>query len=91
MLNSNPDGFVRCLDVQYGTIYEGAWSEGQPNGWGRMLWSGGSLWIGWWKNGKLHGNCRKFDQNGLIESEGWFANGWEKGGFKRDNHEFKNW
>jgi len=28
VVDSKPQGFVRCLEAEYGTIYEGAWESG---------------------------------------------------------------
>jgi len=30
--------------------------------------------IGWWKNNKLHGNSRLYE-DGTIKKEGWYNNG----------------
>ena len=90
-LDGTPVGFARVVYAD-GSIYEGMIDIGKRNGFGRYI-NGKTSYIGWWKNGKLHGNCRCFDwSKGLLQkTEGWFDNGTQIGPFKESESTYKYW
>ena len=90
-LGKKVEGFVRAVS-QYGEVYEGGFKDGQKDGWGRMISADGSYQIGWWKNGWLYGNSRKFLRDGQVDQEGWFEDySTYKGGFKKITSDYKYW
>lgn len=82
-LKTEPNGFVSCISED-GGIYEGfCIGATRVNGWGRWIWADGSCWIGWWKESRLHGNCRKYDSEGHLEEAGWYEHDVYKGPFRK--------
>ena len=55
-INREPDGFVKVLH-ENGAIYEGLVSQNSKSGWGRYV-EPKVCQIGWWKEGRLHGNSK---------------------------------
>ena len=71
MLDGKPDGFARCIRLDGSMIYEGDVKKGQRNGFGRLILEDKGYWIGWWKDGELHGNSRYYNMKGVIAEEAW--------------------
>ena len=61
------------------------------NGWGRLIFSDGKCCIGYWKDNKLVGNCRKFRNNGSTHEEGWYEKGVCTELFRKESEEYKYW
>ncbi len=45
------------------------------NGFGRFIYYNGSCRIGWWVNGKAHGNGISYDIYGHCQNDGWWEHG----------------
>ena len=71
IIEGQPHGFTKMIDT-YRSIYEGVIHKETRHGWGRKILKDGGIWIGWWKDGNLHGNSRKYRSDGTLCEEGWF-------------------
>ena len=57
-----------------------------------MVWSTGESFVGWWKDGNLCGNSRKFLKDGGLQVEGWFGDQHSKvGPFQKSSDLYKYW
>jgi len=87
-----PDGFVKFYGP--GFIYEGTVHEGGKHGWGRLCSQDdegrAEVVVGWWKEGKRHGNVQVFDCSDPCSfrceasKSGWYEEGVLTGPFKED-------
>ena len=58
-----------------GRCYEGAWTHGKPNGFGRRSFTDGTYYEGQFKEGKYHGEGTFFNpHNTLVSEEGVWEN-----------------
>ena len=56
-----------------------------------MILPNGQSQMGWWKDSRLHGNCREFKTDLTVISDGWYENGKRTGPFKKDSLQYKYW
>lgn len=48
--------------------------DGKINGWGRLFFSSGSIYIGKYLNNKRHGLGKCINENGNVENGRWIEN-----------------
>ena len=52
---------------------------------------GGAVQIGWFQDGKLTGNGRKYNKDGKLLEDGWFREGDMVGRFDQEEKKYKYW
>jgi antitoxin component YwqK of YwqJK toxin-antitoxin module len=59
--------------------YVGQTEDGKPDGWGQGVYLDGKIYLGEWKEGKMHGKGKEFYPDEILEFEGEFKDGLRDG------------
>ena len=91
--NLNPKNLPKCVDIPfdncYGSInppgskYSGEFKNGNFNGFGKLEWEGGIIFLGEFNNDKLNGFGKKFIK-GKLDFVGRFENGMPQNYLSKD-------
>lgn len=96
--NLNPKNLPKCIEVPfdncYGSInppgrkYSGEFKNGNFNGFGKLEWENGIIFLGEFNNDKLNGFGKKFIK-GKLDFDGRFENGMPQGYLSKDEKQEK--
>jgi hypothetical protein len=97
--NLNPKNLPKCVDIPYdncygyinppGGKYSGEFKNGSFNGFGKLEWENGIIFLGEFNNDKLNGFGKKFIK-GKLNFVGRFENGLPQGYLSKDEKQEKH-